>query len=297
MIFILLSIFCNVLLLVILKSFDQFKIPAIQGIVVNYFVAATVSFFFIPEHIFIKDIVSAPWLSLSLPLGLLFIAIFYLISLTAQKIGISVASVASKMSMVIPIIIAIYLYSESCNAVKIIGVILSLLAVYLTVKKEKKNTETSTAQKKQTKMVLLPILVFFGTGIIDAIVNNSKKLYLPSHSDTAKFIAVSFYVAGIVGAILITVQILRGKMKMKWQSLIGGIILGIPNYFSIYFVMLAINESGFESSVIYPIVNMGVVLISSLCGILFFKEKLSKINYAGIALSILAIAMITGLLN
>jgi multidrug transporter EmrE-like cation transporter len=61
--------------------------------------------------------------------------------------------------------------------------------------------------------------------------------------------------------------------------------------------MLAINESGFESSVIYPIVNMGVVLISSLCGILFFKEKLSKINYAGIALSILAIAMITGLLN
>src|ERR1700733_12101942 len=108
MIFILLSVICNVLLLVILKSFDRFKVPAIQGIVVNYFVAATVSFFFIPEQINFSEIISAPWMKLSVPLGMLFISIFYLISLTAQKIGISVASVASKMSMVIPVSVAIF---------------------------------------------------------------------------------------------------------------------------------------------------------------------------------------------
>ncbi|MBC7862565.1 MAG: EamA/RhaT family transporter [Bacteroidia bacterium] len=291
MVFILLSILCNVLLLVILKSFDRFRVHSFQGIVINYFVAGSVAYFFIPEKINFTELIHSPWMSASLPLGALFICIFYLISLTAQKIGISVASVANKMSVVIPVCFAFYFYKDSAGWIKIAGLVLALFAVYFTVKTEKK----TTADKKNSGwfLLLLPVLTFLGSGAIDTLVTYSQKTYLTSPSATAKFIAFSFYVAGSIGALFIITAVLRKKMKFELRSIVGGIILGVPNYFSIYFIMLAIAGSGLESSVIYPIVNMGVVLGSALFGVFMFREKLSKWNYLGILLSIIAIAMIS----
>ena len=97
MIYLALGILCNVILLVILKSFDKFKIPTLQGIVVNYFVAGTTALFFVGEDYTIKEVVSADYFLVSLMLGALFISIFYLISLTAQKINIAVASVETML--------------------------------------------------------------------------------------------------------------------------------------------------------------------------------------------------------
>src|SRR5437867_9156921 len=104
--FILLGIFFNVLLFVIIKGFDRFKIPAIQVIVINYFVAGGMAFFFIPEKINFTELINESWITISLVLGALFITVFYLLSLTSQKIGISVASVSNKLSLVIPVCLA-----------------------------------------------------------------------------------------------------------------------------------------------------------------------------------------------
>ena len=73
----------------------------------------------------------------------------------------------------------------------------------------------------------------------------------------------------------------------------AGLVLGLPNYFSIYLIMRAISDNVLQSSVLYPVVNVGVVLGSTLCAFFFFSEKLSLTNWLGIALSIAAIALIT----
>ncbi len=56
--------------------------------------------------------------------------------------------------------------------------------------------------------------------------------------------------------------------------------------------MKAIDANFMQSSVLYPILNVSVVLGSTLCAYLFFAEKLSVKNMIGIALSVLAIAFI-----
>jgi multidrug transporter EmrE-like cation transporter len=87
-------------------------------------------------------------------------------------------------------------------------------------------------------------------------------------------------------------QAIRNKVLPNWRSVVGGIVLGVPNYLSMHFMMKALSKSGYDSSIIFPLANIGVVVSSAFIGILFFKEKQSKINLSGLGLAILAIALI-----
>ena len=70
-----------------------------------------------------------------------------------------------------------------------------------------------------------------------------------------------------------------------------GLILGLLNFGATYFLLLAMSH--FESSVLFPTVNMSVVVLSALTGLILFHEKLSRVNWIGIGLAVLAILMIT----
>src|SRR5690554_8186455 len=73
----------------------------------------------------------------------------------------------------------------------------------------------------------------------------------------------------------------RKEIQLQKRAIIGGILLGIPNYFSIYFLMMAIRFSGFSDSVTYAINNTGVVMASFLVGILAFKEATTALKIIG----------------
>lgn len=286
MIYLALGILCNVILLVILKSFDKFKIPTLQGIVVNYFVAGTTALFFVGEDYTIKEVVSADYFPVSLMLGALFISIFYLISLTAQKINIAVASVANKMSVVMPVIVAFVLYGDNVTLLKVLAIILALASVFLTTKSDNKGAA------KNKSLMILPVLVFFGSGIIDTLVNYANKRLIHTPKEDALFTGFGFYIAGCIGIIWLGYMFIFRKEKFVPKSIIAGIILGIPNFFSIYFILKALSSNVLESSQLYPMANVFIVILSSLAGVILFKEKLSKINAVGILLSVVAIALI-----
>lgn len=202
--------------------------------------------------------------------------------------GVSVASVANKMSVVIPVIAAFVLYKDEITLFKMAGIILALLSVVFVSYRSK-----SPAHSNSPKGYLLPIAVFIGTGVIDAIVNYAQKKIVHSAEETACLTGLFFFAAGTFG-VLAFILFYPHKKKLNYKStILAGIILGIPNYYSIYFVMLAISNNVLESSVLYPVVNVGVVLGSTLCSFLFFAEKLSIKNWLGIALSVVAIALIT----
>ena len=53
------------------------------------------------------------------------------------------------------------------------------------------------------------------------------------------------------------------------------------------------ESTGWQTTVFFPINNIGVVLSTALLGYLFFREKLSLVNLAGIVLAIGAILLIS----
>ena len=284
MIYLLLSILFNAVLFVIIKLFARFNIDALQALVVNYFVAFLVGLFFLENDLAPKEIINHDWFKGSILLGFVFISTFYATTLTSQRNGLSVASVASKMSVIIPITLGVILYNESQGFVKIIGILLALIAVYFTSKKE--------TGKVEAKRFLFPILLFFGAGIVDTTMNYLQHTHLKDH-EIALFSATTFLSAFFFGILISIYKTIKGTFKFEGKNILGGIALGITNYFSMYYLIKALHSKNLESATVFTLVNIGVILLSTLFGITLFKEKLLKQNYLGVLLAIIAVILVT----
>jgi drug/metabolite transporter (DMT)-like permease len=285
MIWLVISILCNTLLLLILKGFERYKVNMFPGIVVNYVVAGFLGLAVSNSFPLVAQIPSSDWWWAPLIMGSLFISIFVLIGRTTVESGVSVATVANKMSVVVPVVAAVFLYQEQLQVLKIAGIILALGAVYMT---------TLPAGRQATKgrgHLLLPALVFIGSGIIDAFVNHVQKVLVPVNL-IPLFISCSFLTAFIIGSTILGIKLMKKEFSISIRDVIGGVILGIPNYFSIYAITKALDAQLMDSSALYPVNNMGIVMLSAVGAFLLFREKLSALNWAGILLAMLAIGLI-----
>ena len=285
MIYLLLSIVFNAVLFVIIKLFARFNIDALQALVVNYFVAFLVGLFFLDNSLAPKEIINHDWFKGSILLGFVFISTFYATTLTSQRNGLSVASVASKMSVIIPITLGVILYNESLGFVKIIGILLALIAVYFTSKKE-------TGEVQQATSLVFPALVFLGAGTIDASLKYLQTYHVPA-SQIGLFSTVTFFCAFSVGVLTILFLTIRGQIKFSGRNILGGIALGLPNYFSLYYLVKMLEAKAFQSATLFTIHNISIVLVSTFVGILFFKEKISLRNAFGIGLALFALYLVT----
>jgi drug/metabolite transporter (DMT)-like permease len=286
MIYLLLSIAISSGLFVIFKLFDSFKINTLQAIVVNYLVAAILGFSLSELPVSVNGIVEQSWFIGAVLLGFLFIAVFNLMALTSQQNGLSVASVAGKMSLVVGVIFGILYYKESANTVKIVGILLALLAVYLASVKPTKNLKTN---KKSS--LLFPVLLFFGSGCIDTSLKFIETTYVQS-AGVPIFSATIFAIAFVLGMLFLSVQFLKGKFTFQIKNIIGGIVLGIPNYFSIVYLLKALSAEGMESSTAFTVNNVGIVILSTLLGLFLFKERLSAKNWLGVLVAVVSVYLV-----
>lgn len=285
MIYLLLSILFNAVLFIIIKLFAKFNIDALQALVVNYFIAFGVGLFFLDIIFSPTIILSQDWFKGSILLGFVFISTFYATTITSQRNGLSVASVASKMSVIIPIILGVILYNETLGMIKILGILLALIAVYFTSKKE-------TGEIQQASNLLFPILVFIGAGTIDSSLKYLQTFHVPSNQ-IGLFSSVTFFCAFSVGVLTLLFLSLNGKIKFAGRNILGGIALGLPNFFSLYYLVKMLEAKAFESATLFTIHNIAIVLVSTFVGILFFKEKISMRNAIGIGLALFALFLVT----
>ncbi|MGI0106625.1 EamA family transporter [Salinimicrobium sp. WS361] len=285
MIYLLLSVLSSSVIFVIFKLFERFKINTLQAIIFNYFFAFSAGMLVDRQPIDPLKVFSEDWFLGTFILGFMFIAVFYLAALTTQKSGLSVVSVATKMSVAIPVLFGIILYNESTGWIKIFGIILALVAVYLTSIKKKEGI------KIKKRNLIFPLLVFFGSGIIDTTLKFLETSYV-AEADVALFSSSIFAIAGIIGICILIFQGIRGSLQLSFKNVIGGVALGIPNFGSIYFLVLALRTEGMESSTIFPLNNVAIVMISTFLGILLFKERMLPKNWIGILLAVASIILI-----
>ena len=284
MIFLLLSILFSTGLFVIFKYFGIYKVDVLKAIFVNYIVAFSMGFLLAERQIPISEIYLEPWFPGSLVLGALFISIFFVMAMTAQKNGVSVTSIAGKMSVVVPVLFGIVLYNESVTFLKILGIIIALIAVYLSSVKEEKSQSKGT--------LLFPILLFIGSGTIDTLLKYVQVNHV-ADEDVSIFSGSLFGIAAIFGFIILIIKTIKKRESFGLKNIVAGIILGVPNYYSIVFLIKALQNKEFESSTLFTINNVAIVIVSTLVGLLLFKEKFSLKNRIGVALAILGIILVT----
>jgi drug/metabolite transporter (DMT)-like permease len=282
MIYLIASIFLSTSIFVTFKLFSRFKIDNNQAITANYFVGALLGFSTHPGTYNFLQLVFEPWFILAFIEGILFISVFHLFAQSSQKAGVAVTAVASKMSVIIPVTLGIILYKESTSLIKISGIIAALAAFYLTFKR-------SNTSVKYSRFALLPVLLFLGNGTVDSLLKYAEHHYIGD--DKSLFLSTIFLVAFLIGASGTLFNITKHKTKISLKNIAGGSILGIFNYATTYFILLAMAYM--ESSVLFPIFNAGIISLSAIVGYLAFSEKIKSINLIGIILAILAIFAIS----
>jgi drug/metabolite transporter (DMT)-like permease len=289
MLILLLCILLNSVIGVAFKLFAKYKIENQQAIVVNYFVCVLTAYFVVGKSPIQFEHVDQSWFIPSIILGALFIIVFNIMALTVQNFGIVVASIFQKMSLLAPTLIAIFLLGESSGLIKWIGIIASLIAIVLF--SYNKDKEILSDSKTNKWILALPVLTFVGSCLIDSSLLFIESKQLIQGQEVA-FTSMVFFIAGFLGLIHLSYKYLIGKIEFAWKNLYAGVLLGIPNFFSIYVLLLALNQ-GIDGSVLFPLNNVGILIFTATFGIVFFNERLTKLKIIGFGLAVFAIITIT----
>lgn len=283
MIFLILAIIFSTGVFVAMRLFERYKLDNHQALMWNYVFASSTGFAICEHWDTAPQLVAEPWFGLSLLTGFWFIFTYLLMTASTQRSGVTVTSLSSKLSVVLPILAGVIMLGERLNFVATTGIVLALVALVLVLEKKKESGE------KNNRSWLLPVCIFFGTGTGDILMKITEQQN--SGDDLGFMIAFIYFVALIFGIIIVIWDLVRGKSKWQWKSALGGIGLGVINFFSTSSVYHAMRS--FDNVVLFPIYNIGVVSLTAVVGWLVFKEKLTLKNYIGLIIAVIAVIMIT----
>ena len=285
MIYIAISIILFNVLVVFFKLFEKYNIDNLQALISNYFISALLSLLLLSENDNIQSSFESEWFIHAIILGTLFISIFNIYALGIQKIGIATSSVINKMSFVVPVVFSIIFYENEVFSLSILfGILLALLGIYLS----STNNSSFNFDKKYLWIILI---IFFGQGIVDIVLNDSK-FYIPK-DENILFFLILFISATTAGILILFAKKQISHIKIK--NLLWGAIFGIPNFFSIFYFLKALQSDYFidKSYLIFPLTSVGIVVTTTFLGVLIYKEILTKRNLIGITIAVISILIIS----
>jgi len=286
MVYLLLSILSSTCIYLLFKLFQRWEVQILPAIVFNYFVAFAVGLALIPKGASVNP-ADYEW-SWMIPIeGILFISIFNVMALTVQKYSVTVSSLASRTAMIIPAIVLMVIDpSSSFSVLKVLGIVLALVAVWLSSRK-------GGQVEMDQRYLYLPIILFVGSGLIDLLLGYAQSHLMQSEEELLLFTPGIFLTAGTIGTVILTYRYaIRKDIRWQLKDALAGVLLGIVNYASLYFILKALDANLLHESLFFPLNHMGIIVASSLMGLFIFRERLSRINWLGLALGLVAITLI-----
>lgn len=281
MIFLIASIFSSTAIFVIFRLARNYPVKLTPLITINYLAASLLGLIFLLNFNIAPFLQRSNWLIFGVILGALFILMFYLIGSSSQKAGITVTTLASKMSLVFPVFFSLYWFNEEITVFKYAGLTIAILAVFLTVYKK-------DLKKINPMAVFLPVIIFAGGGLIDSLIKFIQEIYI-TEMETAAFTTSVFITAFLFGMIATAFKKKKTDLKLNRHTIIFGTLLGLANFGSLYFLINALDKSRLESSLVFTLNNMLIVTLSALIGTFIFKEHLNKVNLAGLILAFISL--------
>ena len=270
-----------------LKVVNSKKLNKYQAITINYIVAFLLTALFHDKPISHALLAMNQQLVISsLWVGFLFIFSFVLMSFSTIKAGIGITTSLNKMSVVIPVLVGmIYLNQTDGLLLKITGILLAILSFVLILFNDSK-------EKVGVKALFLPFSVFLVSGMIDTSMEVVNKKFINEDTPQELFLMGIFATASIIGIISVIYDLRKSgsDSKLTLKPLLWGSIMGVFNF--LVSKMILVNVGLMGGSVVFPVHNASVVMLTALSGVLFFKEKFSKRQWLGVAIAIISVILI-----
>ena len=205
--------------------------------------------------------------------GILYLGGFVMMQRSVKKNGVVLSSVFMKLGLLVPMALSIFLFGEMPTVLQIAGFILAVLAIILINFKKDGSSATAVGG-------LLLLLLMNGGG--DAMSKVFEEMGNPALSN--QFLFYTFLAAFALCVLLVIFT----REKPDITSILFGLLIGIPNFFSAKFLLMALQDV--PAVIAYPTFSVAGLLVVTLAGVLFFKERLEKRQW--VALAIIAAALV-----
>jgi len=277
--YVLLGVFCSVLVSVLLKLAARFRLDVGQAVAWNYVVATALTATTLPSPLEPLYRPGIPWLALA-ALGMLLPTIFLVLGASIRHAGIVRSDTAQRLSLVISLLAAFVLFGQHFNFTIGVGCALGLVAVVAMVWRDRR-----AAQAGGWASLAYPLAVFIGSGVIDVLFKLIAAAQVPLGSALLVTFALALPVA-------FAIELAR-RTRFTLRNAVAGAVLGLLNFGNILFYLLAHRTLPHDPALVFASMNLGVVALSALTGFALFGERLGRINTAGFAAAVAAIALLT----
>lgn len=277
-------------LVIILKMLSLKRVNMLLGITLNYVVGGVLAFLLAPMQMPVGEIIGSNWFVMAMVIGVVFMVTFIIYGLSAQRSGVAITTISGRAAVVIPVVFAFTVLGEQPTLVKIAMLLLIIVAMSMILRKQHVAGVAPSA-KRSMWVILLPVAVFVMNGVSDTMVQYGQRVYITSADYIPLFMGTMFSGAAIVGVILFAFSLIKQPHVPNRRDILWGSILGVINWICMIGVFNALTT--IDGSVFYPLYYTGAIVCSTVAGVWFFKERLSKLNYIGIGVAIIAIAVLS----
>lgn len=300
MVYLLLAILCGSLFSIVFKLCQRHNVDGLQVILFNYALAFLFTLLPILGHIVFDagvaagDYIPGPssWL-LALVQGLFFTFGFSVMDGSTRRSGVALTTVCARASLVLPVLLSWMLLGQPAPAW--LPVLLTVVAMVLIIGPTESGKDKPKAAGHATMLALLG--VFFVFGLSDFFLKVVQHSVEKGHSADPDMMerqlraltCIIFLMASLASLAVCLVSGSFRKHKLTWATIGWGALLGIANIGCTSCMLRALGVM--STGVYYPLYNIGIVLVATLAGVLFFKERLKWVQVAGLALSVAAIAL------
>lgn len=277
--FLLLTILCSTSIALILKNSDTKKGEPIVLLAGNYLLASIISLMLI---FFREDVqFSIHTLFFGLGLGLLFVISFFAFAKAISYAGTGLATTSSRLSVIIPIVFSIIIFKENPSEFQKLGFVFTVITFILFYFSISDGHKTGDGFFKY----ILLIAVLIGIGINDFSMKVFKS-WRPEQEEPF-FVFFIFISAFVYASIYIAIK----RVKIAKHTALWGLTLGVPNVFSTIFLLSALAL--LPAILVYPIINVGIIIFTTLLAFIIWKEKLNRWGVLALTSGILAIVFLS----
>ncbi len=274
--YLLLAIFCSATIAVTMRLSSGKVKGQFSMLAVNYLICGILGAFYSDFSLLTnRQAGLGITLGLSVLNGVILLAGLVLLQISTRNNGIVLSSLFMKLGLLVPFAVSILFFREMPTGLQIAGFCLAAGAIVLfNLKKD----------SGPSRFSLLLILLLLASGSGDTIVKVFEALGPDELSN--HFLGLSFSVAFV----LCCGFVIRKKERFERIALLFGSVVGVANFFSSKFLLGALGQ--LPAVVVFPTYSVATMLVVTLTGVAFFKERLDKRQWIAFATVIAALILL-----
>ncbi len=247
----------------------------------NYFVCSAIALGFVLAGDRPASMEGFPFaLMLGAASGVMYLTSFVFLKYNITRNGVMLASVFMKLGVIIPLLIAIIFFKESPSVMQLIGFVIAaaaIIIIYLEKDGEKK-------KRAGLSSAALLVLLFIVGGFTNSLANIYEKLGNAQFKNHYMFF--TFFSAFLLSTAITLIK----KQRVGRHDILYGAAIGVPNYFATRLLILSL--SSVPAVIVYPVYNVGAIVLIGLAGMFIFRESVKGRRLIGYLMIVASLVLL-----